>query len=136
MSMCFNDHYGLTLSDKQNINFDPILFPTLLKIIFPDQRFLNSQALGISTEFVLQKFCICISCICISYICRLCRTRQGKRERVWAGQATSYLASPLPHRHRLTYLYFPVSVFVLQHLGYFSIAMPCNRHFQCLVLEP
>ena len=34
-------------------------------------------------------FCICISCIC-----RLCCTRQGKRERVWAGQARSYLASP------------------------------------------
>ena len=79
-------------------------------------------------SLLLQKFCICILCICILCICRLCRSRQGKRERVWAGQATSYLASPLPHRHRLTYLYFPVSVFVLQHLGYFSIAMPCNRY--------
>ena len=44
----------------------------------------------------------------------------GRRRATWL--------PPLPHRHRLTYLYFPVSVFVLQHLGYFSIAMPCNRY--------
>ena len=65
-------------------------------------------------------FCICILCICISCICRLFCTRRGKRERVWAGQATraTWLPSS-PHPDTvspsrisyLLYLYFAFAVF-------------------------